>query len=86
MEDKEILKLTDDLGNTKEYEILTTFKMQANNKNYIVYTDNTKDEEGKLNIYAGIFNPDNATKLDDIESEEEWNMIEKILNKEIKGM
>lgn len=85
MDDKEFLKLTDDLGNIQEYEILTTFKRQSNGKNYVVYTDNSKDGKGNLNIYAGIFYPNDNTKLDNIETEEEWDMIEKILTKEFKG-
>ena len=74
-----ILKLTDDLGNTKEYEILMTLKMEETNKNYIIYTDNTKDNED-LNIYASIYNPDN-NELEEIKTDKEWDIIDKILEK-----
>ena len=75
-----ILKLTDDLGNTKEYEILMTLKMEETNKNYIVYTDNTSDENKNLNIYASIYNIEN-NKLEEIKTDREWNIIEKLLAK-----
>ena len=74
-----ILRLTDDLGNTKEYEILMTLKMEETNKNYIIYTDNTKDNED-LNIYASIYNPDN-NELEEIKTDKEWDIIDKILEK-----
>ena len=63
----------------KEYEILATFKMEVTNKNYIVYTDNTYSD-GKLNIYANIIDPENET-LKDIATDEEWAIVEKVLNK-----
>ena len=84
MQDMETLKITDNLGNVKEYKVLYTFKKQSNNKNYIVYTDNTKDELGNLNIYASIFYPDDDTKIEDVESKEDWDIIEKILTKDCK--
>ena len=84
MQDTETLKITDSLGNVKEYKILYTFKKQSNNKNYIIYTDDTRDNLGNLNIYASIFYPDDNTKLEEIESEEDWNIVEKILTKDYK--
>ena len=36
----------------KEYEIIATCFW--NNKNYVVYTDHTYDEKGKLKVYGGI--------------------------------
>ena len=77
-----ILRLTDDLGNTKEYEILMTLKMEETNKNYIIYTDNTKDNDGNLNIYASIYNPD-SNELEEIKTDKEWDIIDKILTKNI---
>ena len=62
----------------KEYEILATFKMEVTNKNYIVYTDNTYSD-GKLNIYAATI--DEGENLKDIETDEEWAMVEKVLSK-----
>ncbi len=61
-----------------EYEILATFKMEKTNKSYLVYTDNTYSD-GKLNIYAGMI--DAEKNLKDIETDEEWAMVEKVLKK-----
>mgnify|MGYP003296401041 CR=1 FL=1 len=79
MNDKKLIKIIDDFGNETEYEILITFKWTKTNKNYIIYTDNTSDENGNLNIFASIYYPQDDTKLDAIETDEEWNEIEKRL-------
>lgn len=73
------LKMIDKDGNEKEYEILLAFYWTKTNKYYVVYTDNIEDENG-LNTYASIYYPDDNTKLDKIETEEEWNEIEYRLN------
>ena len=76
MNEKKFMKLTDKDGKEIEYEILVAFKWTKTNKNYIVYTDNTKDENNKLNIYAAIYYPSDRTKLDPIETDEEWDEID----------
>ena len=79
MDEKKILKIMDDLGQEFEYEILLAFKWTKTGKNYIVYTDNTIDEDSNLNIYAAIYYPQDDSKLDSIESDEEWDEIDKRL-------
>ena len=50
------------------------------NKNYIVYTDETLDENGKYRTYASTFDPSKETsELGPIETEKEWKLIEGIL-------
>ena len=39
-------------------DVVLTFHSDKQNKDYIVYTDNTYDEENKLKMYAAIYNPD----------------------------
>lgn len=79
MEEKKILELTDKNGKCIEYEILSAFVFDKTGKNYVVYTDNTNDENGSLNVYASIYNLDDETKLEEIETEEEWNAVKAIL-------
>ena len=55
-------------------------------KNYIVYTDNTTDEEGNKKVYASTFDPKEENPvLGPIETDEEWKVIENILNKLQEG-
>ena len=79
---KEKTKFTvlDENGNEVECEVLFTFDSEETNKSYIVYTDNTTDEEGNTKVYASIFNPnDEKTELIPIETDREWKIIETIL-------
>ena len=61
-------------------DVLFTFDSDETGKSYIVYTDNTKDKNGSIQVFASIFNPeDENTELLPIESEKEWKVIETIL-------
>ena len=74
-------KVINDEGKEVECEVLFTFESDETKKNYIVYTDNTKDEAGNIQVYASIYNPNlEKTKLEPIETEQEWKIIETILN------
>ena len=73
-------KVFDDNGKEVECEVLFTFESEETKKNYMVYTDNTKDEQGNVKVYAAIYEPDqDETKLEPITSDHEWKIIEKIL-------
>ena len=50
------------------------FKSAVNNKNYVVYTNNEYSGDS-LNLYASIYY-DDFSKLDPIDSEEDWNIVE----------
>lgn len=69
-------------GNDVEYSILFAFENEQDER-YIVYTDESTDENGNINVYAGIDDEDLVTgihKLKSIQSDEEWSLIEKILD------
>ncbi|MBR3988855.1 MAG: DUF1292 domain-containing protein [Clostridia bacterium] len=70
-----------DDGKITKCEVLFTFESEENGNNYIVYTDNTTDEDGNTRVYASIYTPDvDETKLLPIKTEREWSMIEIILD------
>ena len=70
-----------DEGKQIECEVLFTFDSDETNKSYIVYTDDTTDEQGNTKVYASTYTP-NSENLDlkPIETEKEWKIIETILN------
>lgn len=73
-------KIIDNDGKEIEFEILFTFESDETNKNYMVYTDNTFDEEGNTKVYASVFNPNKEPlELLPVETEREWKVIETIL-------
>ena len=70
-----------------ECEVLMTLKLEEYQKNYLVYTDNTKDEEQQLNIFISSFEPEKENgELNDITDQQELetvsNYIEKIWEEE----
>ena len=76
--EKEYLLVTDEEGNEIECEIIMTFTSDEFNKSYVVYQ--IKDDESG-EYYAASYNPDDGDegKLFEIETEEEWNLIEEVL-------
>ena len=79
-DEKMTFKVVTDDGKEIECEILFTFESDETNKNYMVYTDNTTDENGNTKVYASIYDPnDPETRLIPIEDDKEWKIIETIL-------
>lgn len=73
--------VTDQSGTTVEYEILFTFDSDETKKSYIVFTDNTTDEDGSIVTYAATYDKTGESlELQDIETDEEWNLIEHLLS------
>jgi len=67
-------------GKEIEFEVLFTFESDETNKNYMVYTDNSLDEEGNTRVYASVFMPEaEPLELLPVETEREWKIIETIL-------
>ena len=78
---KNTFSMLDENGNEIIYDVLFTFESEETNKNYIVYTDNTKDEKGNVEVYASIYDPEDPhSKLEAIKTEKEWKVIETILD------
>lgn len=76
----------DENGNNIDCDILFTFDLKKTGKNYIIFTDNTVDENGNIRTYARTYDPTKETcDLGLIETEEEWKMIEGILSSLVKN-
>ncbi len=79
-EKKGVFTIVNDKGEEIECEILFTFDSDETKKSYIVYTDNTTDEDGSIRVFASVFDPTgNNPDLLPIETEKEWLVIENIL-------
>ena len=82
-------KAVDAEGRQIDCDELFMFESPETEKNYIVYTDNSIDDEGNTRVYASIYNPEDlkmaegedlaALELIPIETEKEWKIIETIL-------
>ena len=76
------LLVTDDAGQMTTYDVLCTFEDAETGKKYIVYTDNTRDESGKVQVYANAYENNETTGkmvLKDIETDDEWDLVEEAL-------
>ena len=82
----EMYKVSTILSNGKkiEYQVIMTFINPNNNKNYLIYTDNTIDQSNKIRFYAGIYDPKiTPAFLGEPTTKEEWIYINNVLNKVI---
>ena len=78
---KNTFSMLDENGNEIVYDVLFTFENEETNNNYIVYTDNTKDEAGNVQVYASIYHPEDPKgNLEAIETDKEWKVIQTILD------
>ncbi|MBR3490137.1 MAG: DUF1292 domain-containing protein [Bacilli bacterium] len=74
-------KIINDKGEEIMCDVLFTFDSEETKKSYIVYTDNSRDAEGNVQVFASIYDPNQEDqKLEPITTEQEWKVIETILN------
>ncbi len=81
MKERMTFKAINDQGVEVNYEVLFTFESDETKKKYIVYTDDTTDDEGNVKVYASTYvEVEDKYNLSPIETEKEWKVIETILN------
>ncbi len=76
--EREYLLVTDEAGNEIECEIIMTFTSDEFHKSYVVYQ--VKDDDSG-EYYAASYNPEDGDegKLNEIEDDAEWDLIEEVL-------
>lgn len=73
-----IFYVKDENGKETEYETFFTFSY--NGSEYIVYTDNTTDTDGRKNLYASKHFLDGDTiTLIPLEDDEDWSAVEQAI-------
>jgi len=72
-----------DDGTIKEYDVVLTCQNPNNNKNYVIYTDNTLDDEGKIKMYSAIYNENGF--IGEPTTNEEYEELYKVLDSVLKG-
>lgn len=84
MEEKEMentFKIVNEKGEEVLCDVLFTFDSDETKKSYIVYTDNSLDEAGNVQVFASIYDPkQDDQKLEPITTDKEWKVIDTILN------
>jgi len=74
-EDRKLI-VTDENNNQIEMEIMFTFDKDG--KNYVVYHNPLNDKENDIEVFASTY--DEEGNLFPVESDEEWDMIEEVLD------
>lgn len=80
MDEKQKFVVLDEHGKEIECEPLFTFESEETKKQYVVYTDNSKDKDGNVRVFASIYKlNDKGGELLPIKTDKEWKVIETIL-------
>jgi uncharacterized protein YrzB (UPF0473 family) len=78
------ITVVDENGNEQLCEVLFTFESEEFGKSYVLYYPiGTEDDDDEVEIHASAFIPSENGEdgeLMPIETEEEWDMIEEMLN------
>ena len=84
-QDENLITLVDEQGNETLYQELFNFHSDAYDKSYILLIPAGSEPEEQVDVLAFAFNPDENDdsqdyELFDIESDEEWEMVEGVLD------
>lgn len=80
--DQNAFVVIDENGKEIECEVLFTFESEDFGKSYVLYFEKTESEEEQVEIFASSYDPskENGGELMPVETDEEWEMIEEMLN------
>ena len=68
-------------GTKINYNVILTFKSNITGKNYVVYTDNTYDNQKKIRLYAATYNENYISPfIEEPTTKEEWAEITRTID------
>ena len=77
---QEFFSILDENGNEIKCQTLLMFTSPQSEKDIVIYTDNTVNEDGLESIYASYYcYDDEALRLLDIDNEADWVLIQEVL-------
>ncbi|KHO12360.1 hypothetical protein OA78_1720 [Latilactobacillus curvatus] len=84
-DEEQQITLIDDQGNEELYQVLFTFDSEDYGKSYVLLYPTSAEEDEEVDIQAFSFTSDDAGDaskgdLFPIEDDEEWEMVEEVLN------
>ncbi|AEV95017.1 DUF1292 domain-containing protein [Pediococcus claussenii] len=84
-EEEQQITLVDDHGNEELYNVLFTFDSEDYGRSYVLLYPSESAEDEEVDIQAYAFTPDENQDLGEgelipIESDDEWDMVEEVLN------
>ena len=79
-----VFHAVNDEGVEVKCEAVVAFEAAETGKTYIIYTDNTFEEDGSLKVYASTYDFD-TERLGSVDTDEEWHIVEKVLEEYQNG-
>lgn len=77
---QEFFSILDENGEEIKCQTLLMFSSPQSEKDIVIYTDNTVNEDGLESIYASYYCYDDETlRLVDIDNEADWVLIQEVL-------
>jgi len=74
-------------GERVECEILLSFYMKETDRSYIYFTDNTRNGNGKLNVYIYYVQmTDDGEEFVQVTNENEFELLQRIYNEAVEGV
>lgn len=70
------IKITNNKGETKEFDLLFSFDSKNTGKTYVTYTDYQKDEQGNIKCYSSELD---GEKANPVTTQEELDTIDEFL-------
>jgi len=84
LEENERIIIPDDNGEEHLFEVLFTFDVDETNKSYLAVIPVEQKEDEEVEVYAFRYeekeNDEDDLALFPIETDEEWNIVEEMLN------
>lgn len=84
LEEKERIIIPDENGEEHLFEVLFTFDVDQTNLSYIAVVPAEQKDDDEVEVYAFRYeekdSDDNDLQLFPIDSDEEWDMVEEMLN------
>lgn len=79
-EERKIMSIINEDGTTEDVEVILAFEFKDNQKEYVVYTKNEKDDNGNITVYvSNVDRSEEDPKLLGVDSESEWGRIKDVL-------
>ena len=80
--DQVTFKAANEKGEMVEYDVICTFTDERSNKEFIIYTDDSLDQEGNKRIFASLYQTEqDGMILTALETDEDWATVQAVIQK-----
>lgn len=84
--EKQIISMITPEGEEIEAEVLLHFSLKTTNKKYLIYTHNETTKNDMVTVYAAACKEvGNDVQLENIETNDEWDLIKEVMRSVIKN-